>query len=177
MSRDPSRVRKKTRSDVAPCTVAEAEGSLDRIHELLGESDPAVRRGLARNPAVPQESLSVLAEDFPDDVFGNPTLQFLIASSPSALWAWPTPSLVAMAHAPHVDPALLALLLQSFTFTKWGRIEQSNRLKLLDALLANSKLPATAVTAFLSGASRGAPRKTTRGCGDARRATAQERFR
>jgi len=150
MSRDPSRVRKKTRSDVAPCTVAEAEGSLDRIHELLRESDPAVRRGLARNPAVPQESLSVLAEDFPDDVFGNPTLQFLIASSPSALCAWPTPSLVAMAHAPHVDPALLALLLQSFTFTEGGRIEQSNRLKLLDALLANSKLPATAVTAFLS---------------------------
>ncbi len=155
MSQGLSRVRKKTRPDIAPCMAAETESSVDRIHELLRESDPAVRRGLARNPAVPHESLAVLAEDYPDDVLGKPTHQFLMAASPSALWAWPTPSLVAIVHSPHVDPALLALLLQNFTVNRWGSIEPSKCLKLLDALLASERLPARAVASFLSRAPSG----------------------
>lgn len=145
--------RVATPCPVSPCAKSEAESDPDRIDELLRETDPAVRRGLSRNPSVPMESLALLAEEFPFDVLSNPTLHFAFAADWGTIWSWPTSSLIALVRASNADPAFLAQMLQAFSIGGRGyryRIQPEDRLELLDALLSKANMPSSALRAFLS---------------------------
>lgn len=155
MSQNRSVRRGTTLCAVSPCAKSEAESDPDRIDELLRETDPAVRRGLSRNPSVPMTSLALLAEEFPSDVLSNPTLHFAFAADWGTICSWPTSSLIALVRAANADPAFLAQLLQTFTIgsrNSWSvrRIQPADRLELLDALLAKANMPSSALRSFLS---------------------------
>lgn len=132
-----------------PDARAETESDPAKLAWLIERPDPGVRRGLARNPFTPIDTLASLAADFPQDVLGNATIQMMLLADPAALQSWPLESLRALARSPSTGAGVLAALLAEFGMDRRGDPTPTGKLTLLRDLLHAPQMPAGAIRSFL----------------------------
>ena len=142
------------KGEILPCTVAEAEEDPARLILMAKDSALGVRRGAARNPATPLESLALLAAEYPEDVIGNLVIDLAMAADPTIFQQWSSESLLAIVRSTSVEPALLSILLREFHCDSHGDIMPKGKEALFGALIASPKMPATAIHGFMSRSDR-----------------------